>query len=232
MPRQSHSKSLLEYMTHEALAHFKHIVPLYEGHLDIDLGELGLSVAPGILVAVTTGQLEIFIETRNHEYLLVQLGRLGQGVEFARIEPGGDKIVPGPLGGGTYEGRGFYLVKTLSDHVFPRRESRFVAEAYLALHGGRAQVQVAVGQAGIFFRVAPLVDLEGQGIALGQDNKVLAYHFDSPCVHVRVYHGFGSAAHPALDRDAILVFKLRRRRQKGRGGIGVHHYLGDAIAIP
>jgi len=61
-------------MAHEPLAHREHIVALDEGHFDVDLGELGLAVAAGILVAVAAGELEIFVEARHHEDLLVQLG--------------------------------------------------------------------------------------------------------------------------------------------------------------
>ena len=55
-----------------------------EGHLDVDLGELGLAVGPQVLVAEAAGELVVALEAGDHQQLLEQLRRLRQGVEAAR----------------------------------------------------------------------------------------------------------------------------------------------------
>ena len=64
------------------LHHCVDIVRRHEGRLQIDLGELRLPVGPQVLVPETTGELEIAIEPRSHQDLLVYLRRLGQRVEL------------------------------------------------------------------------------------------------------------------------------------------------------
>ena len=88
-------------MAEEPLDHREDVVALDEGHLDVDLGEFRLPVAAGVLVAVAAGDLEVLVEARNHEDLLVELGALGQGIELAGVEAAGDEVVAGAFGRGT-----------------------------------------------------------------------------------------------------------------------------------
>ena len=69
-----------------------------ERHLDVELGELGLTVGAEVLVAEAAGDLEIAVEPRDHQELLVELGRLRQGVEVPGVEPAGDEEVARALG--------------------------------------------------------------------------------------------------------------------------------------
>src|SRR2546425_12318505 len=63
----------------------EHVVHLDERRLDVDLCELGLAVVAKILVAKAAGELEIAVQPRDHQQLLVDLGGLRQGVELARV---------------------------------------------------------------------------------------------------------------------------------------------------
>lgn len=62
------------------------IVLVHEGHLDIDLGELGLTVGTQVLVAEALGNLVVALDATDHEQLLQKLRGLRQGVEVARLD--------------------------------------------------------------------------------------------------------------------------------------------------
>lgn len=74
------------------------VVLVHEGHLDIDLGELGLTVGTQVLVAETLGNLIVALDATDHEQLLQELRGLRQGVEVARLDAAGDDEVAGALG--------------------------------------------------------------------------------------------------------------------------------------
>ena len=69
-----------------------------EGHLDVDLGELGLAVGAQVLVAEAAGDLEVAVEARDHQDLLEELRRLRQRVELARVDAAGHEVVARPFG--------------------------------------------------------------------------------------------------------------------------------------
>jgi len=58
-----------------------------EAHLQVELGELWLPVAAGVLIAEAARDLEVAVEPADHQQLLELLRTLGQGVDGARLEP-------------------------------------------------------------------------------------------------------------------------------------------------
>ena len=89
----------------DLLAELEHVVLLDEGHLDVELGELGLAVGAEVLVAVAAGDLVVALHAGDHEQLLEQLRALRQGVPGAGREARGHQEVAGTLGGGPGQGR-------------------------------------------------------------------------------------------------------------------------------
>ena len=69
-----------------------------ERHLDVDLRELGLAVGAQVLVAEAPHDLEVAVEARDHQELLVELRRLRQRVELARVDAAGHEVVARALG--------------------------------------------------------------------------------------------------------------------------------------
>jgi hypothetical protein len=61
--------------------------------LDVDLGELGLTVVAQVLVAEAAADLEVLVHAGDHEQLLEDLRRLGERVEHAGVEPAGHQEV-------------------------------------------------------------------------------------------------------------------------------------------
>lgn len=74
------------------------VVLVHEGHLDIDLGELGLTVGTQVLVAEALGNLVVALDATDHEQLLQELRGLRQGVEVTRLNTAGNDEVAAPSG--------------------------------------------------------------------------------------------------------------------------------------
>ena len=76
----------LEHAANDRLHRREHVLLLDEAHFDVELVELaGQAVGARVLVAETRRDLEIAVEARHHQQLLVLLRRLRQRVEFARM---------------------------------------------------------------------------------------------------------------------------------------------------
>ena len=84
---------LLEDVAHHSLCGLKNFLAVREAHLHVYLRELRLSVSACVLVAVAAGNLEILVESRYHQKLLVELRRLRKRVEFPRMDAAWDEIV-------------------------------------------------------------------------------------------------------------------------------------------
>src|SRR4030095_9358890 len=69
-----------------------------EGHLDVELRELGLAVGALRLVAEAAGNLEVAVEAGNNQQLFQLLWRLGEGVERSRKAAAGYEEVSGAFG--------------------------------------------------------------------------------------------------------------------------------------
>src|SRR5688572_9362780 len=73
-PEEGSMELLAEDGLEEVLGHslegVEHIVALHEGHLAIDLGELGLAVGAQVLIAKALHDLQIAIEAGYHQQLL------------------------------------------------------------------------------------------------------------------------------------------------------------------
>ena len=89
----------------------QHIVLADERRLEIDLGELRLTIGAKILVAETARNLEIAVEAGHHQQLLVDLWRLRQRVELAGVHTTGHEVIAGTFGCGLGEDRRLDLEK-------------------------------------------------------------------------------------------------------------------------
>ena len=167
-----HVQDLLEDPLQEALLDAHHVVLVDEGHLQVDLGELRLTVCAQVLVTEAAGDLHIAVKAGQHQQLLVLLGGLGQSIELAGVDTGGDQIVTGALGGGLGEHGGLDLQKTLLVEVVPADLGHLVTGGDSVLHVGAAQVQIAVLQTQHVVGLGVLYDLKGRSLGLGQQTQL------------------------------------------------------------
>src|SRR5207245_7360704 len=88
----------LESSEQESFHHFPDPLRLRIGHLQIDLGELGLAVGAQVFVAKAADDLKILVESRDHQDLLEHLRRLRQGIERAWFHAAGYEITARAFG--------------------------------------------------------------------------------------------------------------------------------------
>ena len=127
-----------------SLHHVLDILHVDEGHLKVQLGELGLPVLPGVLVTEASGDLIVAVHAGDHEHLLELLGRLGQGVEGSGVDPRGDDIVPCSLWSGSSEDGGLDLEETVLLEVLPCEVDELAPELHGLDHLGPPEVEVPV----------------------------------------------------------------------------------------
>ena len=170
--RQLVAGQLAPQRADDRLAELDDVVLGHEGHLDVELGELGLAVGAEVLVAVAARDLVVALHAGHHQQLLEQLGRLRQRVPGAGLKPNGDKEVARALGRRPGQRRGLDLEElALAQHlagdgVGPRAQPDRLGLVVAA------QVKVAVAQARLLADGDVLVDREGQRRGLGKHLKV------------------------------------------------------------
>ena len=108
---------LLEHAGDDRLHRRKHVVLLDKAHLDVELVEFARqTVGARVLVAETRRDLEVAVEARHHQELLVLLRRLRQRVEFAGMNPRRHQEVPRAFRRGRRQDRGLELEEALLLH--------------------------------------------------------------------------------------------------------------------
>jgi hypothetical protein len=119
------------------------VVLVDEGHLDVDLGELGLPVDAEVLVAEAAGDLEVAVEARHHVELLEELRALGERVELPGVQPRRHEEVARAARRVLHQHGGLELVEAVVGEVPPHRLVHDVARAEHPLELRAPQVEVA-----------------------------------------------------------------------------------------
>ena len=177
---------------------------LREGHLEVDLGELGLAVGAEVFVAEAAGDLEVLVEAGDHEDLLEDLRRLRERVEAARVDAAGDEVVACAFGRGARHEGGFDLEEALLDEVVADGHRDLAAQREVVLHLGAAQVEVAILEADFFVGDGVFGGGEGRRLRLVEEEEFVGDDFDLAGGHVGVIEPRAAAADLALDGDDVL----------------------------
>ena len=122
LPVGVHTRELLEDAGDDRLHRREDVVLLDEAHLDVELIELARqAVGARVLVAEAGRDLEVAVEARHHQKLLVLLRRLRQGVELAGVNARGDEKVARAFGRGRRQNRRRELEEAGLRHALPDR---------------------------------------------------------------------------------------------------------------
>ena len=198
-----------------------HVVVVDERHLDVELGEFRLPVGAKVFVAEAAGDLEIAVEARDHQELLVELGRLGQRIEMAGMKPAGDQEVARPFGRAAAQDRRLDLEKAQVRHRSPHELRQPVAQDEDLVHGRPSQVEVAIGQAQLFVGLGP-VHLERGRRRRVVDDQLAGADLDAAGLEPGVLLAGQPRRHRSFDADDVLVAQLSglrlqlRRRSRAR----------------
>ena len=220
---------LSEQALHEPLVDLHDILDIDEAQLHIDLGELGLAVGAEILVAEAARELDIAVEARHHQELLVDLGRLGQGVELAGMDARGHEIVAGALGRGFDHHRGLDLDEAVLVEIVAGDLGDARASDQVLLQRRASEVEIAVFEPDILAGLAVIHDLKGRGLRLREHAQI--GHLDLDVTGGDLV-GFGGAlAHPAHRAQDILRAGGERLVKDRAVGAVVERELDDAGAV-
>ena len=222
----------LQDLRHDVFHHLQHVIAPHVAHLDVHLGELGLTVGTQVLVAEAARDLVVALHAGAHEHLLELLRALGQRVELAGIRTAGDDVVAGSLRRGVGQNGRLHL-----------KESAFVQRGAHGLRKGMTQQQALVHFRTTQVHVAPfhacdlvgfdaVFDAEGRGDAGVQNLQPAGQHLDLAGEHAGVDAFFSTRPHAASHFQHVLAAQMLGRMELVLGhAIRVYHDLGVAGAV-
>ncbi len=214
----------------QSLERRQDVLVLDERHLHVKLGELGLAVGSQVLIAEAAGDLEIAVEAGDHQQLLVELGRLGQGVEVPRVHPAGNQEVAGSLGRAAAQDGRLDLEEALLAQDVAHELAEAVADDEDPLHLGPAEVEEAILEAKLFVGLGP-VHLEGRrGRGIVED-QLGGPDLDRARLELGVLLAGKPGSDGPLDADDVLIAQVARSGLQLGTGVGLEDHLGDPVAV-
>jgi hypothetical protein len=216
---------------HEPLDHAHHVAGLNERHLDVELRELGLPVGPEVFIAEALRDLHVAIEPGDHQQLLVELWRLGQGEEGSMIQPARHKVVAGALRRAATEHRRLDVDEAKFVEVVPHDLDDPAPQKHVFLHRRPAEIEPPVLEPYFLARQFGRVGMKNGGLGLVEHAKTLDGDFDS----ARGELGVGGALRPHTNRarhgDHPFGPHGAGRRSDVSRAAGSRHHLRAAPAI-
>ena len=208
------------------------VVLIHEGHLDIDLGELGLTVGAQVLVAEALGNLVVALDATDHEQLLQELRGLRQGVEVAQLDAAGDDEVASALGRGLEQGGRLDLHELTVVQRLANSEGKVGAQLEVGHHLGTTEVQIAIAQTGVLAGLDAVLNLERRGDGSVEHLGVVGQNLDLAGRELGVGGLLATGAHDAVDLDGPLgTHGLGNLKGIAVGVLGVEGELRDALAV-
>ena len=160
------------------LTELEDVVLLDEAHLDVELGELRLTVGAEVLIAITTSDLVVALHASDHEELFEQLWALRQGVPGSGLQASRHQEVTGAFGGRAGQRGRLDLDKVSVGKNGTRSLVYLAAQANCRSGAGAAKVKVSVLEPRLLADGDALVDLERQRRSWAQHLELGRHHFD------------------------------------------------------
>ena len=221
---------ILEHAGDHRLHRREHVLLLDEAHLDVELIELaGQTVGARILVAEARRDLEVAVEARHHQQLLVLLRRLRQGVELAGMDARRHQEVARALRRGRGQDRRLEFEEALLLHAPAHRIDDRAAGHDVLVQLLAAQIEEAVFQPDV---LGILLLAEHRQRQLGggaQHLDVGDVKLDLAGRQLGIVGALGAAADLAL--HAHDPFRAQLLGEAERLGIGIDDALGDAVMV-
>ena len=212
--RHGHAKHLLPDVGKAAFYDVEHVILGDEGHLEIELGELRLAVGALVLVPVAAHDLEVAVHAGNHQELLVELRRLRQRVDVARLQPAGNQVITRPFRRTADQNRRLDLDKAFVVEKIPNGLSHPVSELEIPGHPLPSKIQVTVAKAQLLIDRAVFVDGERRRQRAVEDVDGLRLDFDSTAGELLVLRSRWAPHDRPPDVDHGLQSQLSARRMR------------------
>ncbi len=229
--RRDLEAGVLEHPAHQPLDRLDHVVLLHEGHLEVELGELGLAEPAQVLVPEAAGDLVVALVAGHHQQLLEQLRRLRQRVPRAQREARRHEEVARALRRGAGQDRRLDVQEVARVEVVADRPDDRVAQDHRLLHRLPAQVEHPVAQAQQLVDVLAVVDRERRGRRLGQALGGRDRQLDLARGDLRVDRALVAADDLAGDGDHVLGAQRAGQRVGLGRGLRMEDELQDAGAV-
>ena len=202
-----------------------------ERRLHIDLRELRLPVRPQILIAKTPRDLEILLQPRHLQQLLVLLRRLRQRVKRTRRQPRRHQEIPRALRRRIRQDRRLDFQKPRVIQIIPHRLHHPMPQPQIALHPPRPQIQIAVLQPQILIH-ARVIQRERRHVRLVQHLQLARDDLHRPRRQLRIFAPHQPRRHHARELDHILTPQPVRRLRHLRMLLRPENHLRQTLAVP
>ncbi len=224
------ASELLERAAYHRLHRVEDVLLLDEAHFDVELVEFaGQAVGARVLIAKTGRDLEIAVEARHHQELLVLLGRLRQRVELARMDARRHKEVARPFGARRGEDRGLELEEPLPFHPPAKRVNDLTAQHDVLVKFLAPEIEEPVPEPRVL-RIGLIAEHRQRQIAgRPQDFDLAEVNLDEAGGHFGVFGAGRTLAHLAVDADHEFRTQFLRFAKGWR--IRIDHALGDPIMV-
>ena len=173
-------------MTGHILEELEHIFLFHERHLTVDLRELGLTVCAQVLITETLGNLEVTVETTDHQQLLQGLGRLRQCIELSWVHTRRHHKVTGTLWGRTNQNRRFYLDEVLAIQEVTNQDRHTVTQFEVLPDSGTTKVEITILHTDIVATIGIVLDGERRRLALTEDIQFLNQYLNITRRHLGI----------------------------------------------
>src|SRR5256712_5296795 len=228
--RPDHTEYLLPDVREAAFDDIEHVVLGDEGHLEVELGELRLAISALVLVAVAAHDLEVAVHPRHHQELLVELRRLGQRVDVARLQPAGNQVIARPFRRTADQNRRLDLDKALVVEKVPNRLGHPVTELEIPGHPLAPKIQVTVAKPQLLVDHTVLIDGRGGRLRAVEDTDGLRIDLDRTGREPLVFRSRWALDDRTTDVDHGLQPQLAARRMR----LGMHRielHLDDPTSV-
>src|SRR6185437_2411657 len=211
--------------------------PLHETHdvvlgkergLDVKLSEFRLPVRAQILIAEAAHDLVVPVETGNHQQLLVDLRRLRQREEVARMRAARDEIVARALRRRLGEHRSFEIDEAVRIQITTHGAGDAMAQPQALVHHLTSQVEVAVLEPHVL--ADSFVELERQRLRAVQYFELSGEKLDAARGQIGVLRSAGTTANQTSHTDDELIPQLACLVEH-LGCIRIENDLQQALSI-
>ena len=228
-----HRLAAAEFLEHAAqhrLDRREHVLLGDEAHFDIELVELaGAAVGARVLVAKARRDLEIAVETGDHDELLELLGRLRQRVELARMDARRDQEVARALRARRGQDRRLELEEALPLHARTQRIDDAPAQHDVGVQLLAPEIEKAIFQPGVLWVRLIAENRQRQVAGRAEHLDLARVDLDIAGRHIRVFRARGTPAHVSVDPDDELRAQPLRVAERRR--IGIDDALRPAVMV-
>ena len=228
--RNVHAPASLKHRRKKTFDDVDDVFSLNKAGFDIDLGEFRLTVGAQVFITEAAGDLEVTLETRNHEELFVLLRSLRQGKELTGAESGRDEEVACTFRRRIGEDRRLYFDEALCIEVIARCIRDLMTRANVLVHAGTTQVEIAIFKTQIFVGKI-LIEVERQHCGFVQHFEFGDDDLNLTCFNVGVGRAFEPLFNLSDELDDVFIAEFMASFCGSWILLRTEHDLGHALTV-